>query len=428
MKILKPNDQVFWCLENKLSAPLRTSIKTDVVIIGGGMAGLTAAQSFRKRGLSVVLLEKNYCGSGASGKSSGFITPDSEINLNHFIRYYGAERADQIWKFGLSGVHLIKDNIKNFSIACDYVEEDTLVVANSHRGFKYGPQQEYDVRQQLGYPSTLYSQETLPRILGSSAYYGGIHYSGTFGINTYRYCQAMKEVLIDSGVTIYEDTPALKLYEGGVDTFSGSVKADYTIVCVDRFMPDLDALASKVYHVQTFLMISAPLSDKQVRDMFPEKNFMMWDTDLIYTYFRLTGDNRLLLGGGNVLTSYDTVEKHNATRMAKQLIHYFKKKFPTIAVNFEYMWPGLIGISKDVVPIAGRDKNIPSIYYVTAATGLPWAAALGNYSAMALLDKEINFDEFFSPYRSYILGDTFRSIFGTRLTFALSNFISICLK
>ena len=67
-----PQDEVFWYLNESAIKPLTHDIKTDVVIIGGGMAGLSAAQKFLEKNVKVVLIEKNYCGSGATGKSSGF--------------------------------------------------------------------------------------------------------------------------------------------------------------------------------------------------------------------------------------------------------------------------------------------------------------------------------------------------------------------
>src|SRR4029079_4960862 len=121
----------------------------------------------------------------------------------------------------------------------------------------------------------------------------------------------------------------------------------HIIVCTDRFEPALSqSLWDKIYHVQTFLMLSTPLSDAQVKSIFPDKPFMVWATDMIYNYSRLTGDKRLMVGGSDLFYTYMN-ESHNNVRVTKKLIGYAHKHFPLANLEFEYIWPGIVGISKD---------------------------------------------------------------------------------
>jgi len=422
---LLPQDQVFWYVNTINNQPLLHNITTDVVVIGGGMTGLSTAQAFAEKGYGVTLIEKNYCGAGASGKSSGFITPDSELSLFELQRIFGDITGKKIWELIGSGVHIIANNIKQYSINCDYQLQDTLVVANTSRAFINDVQKEYDNRKKAGYDSILYDQYSLQKVLGSPAYSGGISYGGTFGIHAYNYCLAMKQALHQSGVHIYEETPALRIFNKKVITPLASIQADHIIICTDRFDPAASSfLWDKIYHVQTFLMLSVPLSEEQVKKIFPTQSFMVWDTDMIYQYYRLTKDNRLMLGGSDLLYTYAD-ESHNNERVAKKLINYFRAKFPHVSLEFEYIWPGLIGISKDVFPVAGFDESMPSVYYIAGACGLPFAAALGFHCADRIANKNTEFDDYFSPYRSFTFGPITQRLLGTRLTFALSNFIAI---
>lgn len=422
---LFPQDQVFWYVNSKDIKPLMQDITTDVVIVGGGMAGLTAAQSFAQKGREVILIEKNYCGAGASGKSSGFITPDSELSLSDMIDKSSEDEAKKLWDFINTGVNIIKNNITTYNLACDYQPQDTLVVATSTRGFRKIIQPEHHARIQLGYQSSLYTQQELPKILASTHYYGGVSYGNTFGIHGFNYCQGMKTVLTDMGVKIYEESPAIEIKDHYVKTPHATIKAQHIIVAMDHAVTNLNLIKDKVYHVQTALMLSAPLSDVQVKKIFPNKHYLVWDTDMIYHYFRLTGDNRLLLGGAGLLYTYAKSETHNNHYLANTLNKYFATRFPHVNLQWDYMWPGLIGISKDVRPIAGFDKNMPSVYYLTAAAGLPVAAAIGNYSAERIVDNNIIHDDCLSPYRNYILGSWANNMLGTRLTFALNNFLTV---
>lgn len=418
-----PQNEIFWHLQNPHTSSLNHSIQTDVVVLGGGMAGLSTAQGFREKGMEVVLLEKNLCGSGATGRSSGFITPSSELSLDNLAHFYGHEEAKKLWNFVLSGGSLIRENIRKFNLECDYQEEDTLVLATSRHGFRNAIQREYYTHKQLGYESKLYDAHQIQNIIGSAGYYGGIAYGDSFGIDASSYCTGMKNVLQNLGVAIYENTPAIEIKDHVVVTAHAQVKAKYIIVCVDRFLPSLGKLTHDIFQAQTFLMMSYPLLDEHVKMLFPEKKYMAWDTHLIYNYFRLTGDNRLMLGGSNIFNTYVSQESHNPTIIVKKLQNYFSHKFPELPVAFEYVWPGLIGLSKDLLPIAGRDKDMNSVYYVSAATGLPWAAALGAYSAQDIVEGESSFEPYFSPYRKYTIRSTFQSILGKPITFALSNML-----
>ena len=267
------------------------------------MAGLSAAQAFAKKGKKVALLEAYYCGSGASGKSSGFITPNSELSLADFVERYGAAGAQKIWSSIESGVEHIRTNIQNYNLNCDYSTEDSLEVANSQSTIKK-IREEHEDLVKLGFKTSFFTQEELPSVLGSKEYYGGVTYPNTFGINAYKYCQEMKEILIKQGVMIYEETPALSFSDHEINTLHAKVKADYIIVCADRFIPTFGVLTKEIYHAQNFLLISQPLKEHEIKTIFPQKNLMVWDTDLLYTYYRVSG-NRLLLGGGFVV--YDLI-------------------------------------------------------------------------------------------------------------------------
>src|SRR6476660_2050173 len=115
---------------------LQEDLSCDVVVIGGGMAGLMCTQELQNAGKSVIILEKTFVGSGASGKSSGFITPDSELELYNLYDDLGAKAAKELWEFVKGGVEAIKNNIIANNFECDYQVQDSLFVAASKSDFK----------------------------------------------------------------------------------------------------------------------------------------------------------------------------------------------------------------------------------------------------------------------------------------------------
>lgn len=423
--MVMPFEQVYWFL-NHITKPRRLtqSQKADVVIVGGGLAGLGAAQACHERGLSVVVIEKALCGSGGSGLSSGFITPNSELGLSHYLHEYGPEKAKMIWDLVQRGGDIIKKNIDAYAIDCDYVAEETLIVANSLAGFA-DLYEEHKSFQKLGYKSALYFKKDISKLIGSETFDGGLTFNTTFGINPFKYVQTMKERLVEKGVHIFEETLALKVHKNYVQTPFGDVYGEHIIVCVDRAMQDLNLIPSKVSQVQTFIMLSSVLDQDTIKKIFPDKRYMVWDTDLVYQYYRLTADNRFLIGGSTMWLSYQKQTTCHPKSVVKKLSAYMKSRFPDVSLNFEYIWPGMIGISKDLSAIAGRDRDIPNHYYVTAVTGLPWAVTLGRYAVEHLFDGRTDMDEMFSPYRSFPLSDGFHYILGKSNTFALSDLISM---
>jgi gamma-glutamylputrescine oxidase len=417
-----PQDEVFWYLKRDAIKPRMQNMEVDVAIIGGGMAGLSAAQAFHKRGKKVALFEQYYCGAGASGKSSGFITPNAELSLTDFIARYGAHTAKSIWDLFTRGVEDIRGAINEHQIECDYAAQDTLMLANDKKAFEK-LKKEYENLSTMGFKTSFCGGTDLQKKIGTSAYLAAVCYEDTFGISAYLYCQQMMQVLQNSGVHIFEETPVTAINDHILKTAHADIRAEYIVVCADRFIPDLGLLKHEIYHIQTFLMISQLLADQEIRAIFPEKNYMVWDSEMIYTYFRVTGQNRLLLGGGSLLSGYAAHAQHENKNMLKKLTSYFKKRFPTLDVQFEHMWPGLIGLSKDIAPIAGRDKDKSHIYYVAACAGLPIAAALGRYSAEHLVDGRTDLDHCFTPYRPFPIGGAVQTILGNKISFAASNLI-----
>jgi gamma-glutamylputrescine oxidase len=210
----------------------------------------------------------------------------------------------------------------------------------------------------------------------------------------------------------------------GFDTQEGSVSARGVVVCTDRSIPELGALEREIYHVQTFLGMTAPLSEAALQRIFPSGPVMTWDSDLIYSYFRLADRNRLLLGGGQLLHTYASRPPASLERFARHARAEFAATFPEVDVQIESAWSGMLGVSKDLQPILGPDPERESICFVGAATGLPWAAALGRYAAERILDGRRDFDAAFSPAREFVIGPRLQALLSTPLAFALANAVT----
>ena len=98
--------------------PLDKDITCDVLVVGGGMSGISAAAEFLRQGLRVVVIDKNIIGGSSTGRSAGFLTPDSELGLHQLVRRYGVEAARDIWEMPVRGIErLVRTSISSGSNA-----------------------------------------------------------------------------------------------------------------------------------------------------------------------------------------------------------------------------------------------------------------------------------------------------------------------
>jgi len=405
--------------------PLRKNISCQNLVIGGGIAGLHAALHLVERGEQVVLLERNICGGSSTGKSAGFLTPDSELELSQLIRRYGKNGARQIWSMAVDGVDLIVKTIRKYRIDCDLSKADSLFVGIGHSG-KKAVLEEIDARKKLGFKSEYYNEKKISLINKGTGYSAGIKYKNTYAMNALLYAQGLKEVLIKKGMRIYESTEVTEIKNRTAKTHLGSVNADNIIICIDKMKKDFSSVSKEVYSAQTFLAITEPLSNKDIQSMFPKDKVMCWDSKLIYSYYRLTKDNRLLLGGGSALTTFSSTDV-TKPNVINSVIDEFKKRFPAVKnIEFIQYWPGRIDTTKDLIPLVDFDKKYPHIQYVLGCVGLPWGAFCGMYAAKRLKDEK--YCHFYCEYlkmdRNYLIPYWLQSIIGKKLAFSLNNAFS----
>ncbi len=407
-------------------APLSKSIKCDVLIVGGGFSGMSAAAEFLGKGLSVVLIEKNIVGGSSSGRSAGFLTPDSELELHQLVRRFGTDAAREIWEMPCRGIDRIVQAIKKHDVECGLLEQDSLFLGLG-KGGNEAVESELECRQSVGFTDQqTYDERELKGILGAENYTAGIRYTGTYGVNPLLCLQGLKDVCIDNGMQVFESTAMERLDDHTVYTHGGSVTADRIIIAVDKLNRSISPLAGEIFHAQTFMSVTEPLSDKELNHLFPDGNQMQcWDSKLVYTYFRLTGDNRLLVGGGSALTTF-LPGAYNGRKVIKKVIKDFKSHFPGLRdLSFIQFWPGLIDTTRDLLPLIVKPPNQPHLQFILGIVGLPWATFAGSFAAKNALGEAAEdykrYYPYFSNRRHFALPSGLASLIGKPALFSLTN-------
>jgi len=391
-----------------------------VAIVGGGIAGLTVADELLRRGVEgIVLLEAKSCGAGATGRSSGFITPPSELGLQELRRRFGDADARTLWQAAQDGCATIAETIDRFSIECGRINADSLFVASGDRDFA-AVEDEHRAMKELGFASTLYGAAQLQSVLGSSSYGGGVRFGGTFAIDPHEYVQALAASLEQRGLTLMENVRVAKIADGKVESSDGTVRANRIFVCTDFESARLNVAKRAVYHAQTFIALSEVLPEDIIREVFPRQPLLVWDNDLIYQYFRLTTDRRLLVGGGLLSRTYASSSPHDPSAV-HHIVSSIRGRFPVLErVRFEFDWNGLIGVTKDLLPLAGSvgEKR----YVALCASGLPWSVVAAQTAVRTAMDGSGGrLEQILHPRRSFTDLDVLQPLAGKPVTFALSH-------
>ncbi len=406
--------------------PLNRAIRCDVAIVGGGLSGVSAAAEFVRQGYSVVLIEKNILGGSSTGRSAGFLTPDSELELHQLVRRYGLEAAREIWDMPVRGIDRLVQGIKTHEIECGLLEQDSLFLGIGAGG-KKAVASELECRQSVGFTDQeVYDQQELKRVIGAEGYTAGLRYTGTYGINPLLCMQGFKDVLIEHGTQVFESTEMERLDDHTLYTHGGSVTADRIIIAVDKMPRSISSLADELFHAQTFMSVTEPLTDQELRLLFPSgRQMQCWDSSLVYSYYRLTGDNRLVLGGGTALTTF-LREAYNDHRVIGKVIRHFKRHFPFLKdLSFIQFWPGLIDTTRDLLPIIVKPPTQPHLQFILGIVGLPWAAFAGSFAARNILgsgdDDYKKYYPYFTNRRHFAFPAGLAKIIGKPALFSLSN-------
>ena len=410
----------------KYCPPLTKDIKCDVLIVGGGFSGISAAAEFLKKGLSVVLIDKNIIGGSSSGRSAGMLTPDSELELHQLVRRYGVKAAGEIWEAPVRGIERVVQTIQKYDIKAGLLHQDSLFLGLGKDG-GHAVEEERECRESVGFTDQrVYDERQLKEVLGAQDYTAGIRYGGTYGINPLATLQGFKNLLIENGMQVYESTEMERLEGHTAYTHAGSVTADSIIIAIDKMSPSISPLSHEAFHAQTFLSVTEPLTDRELRILFPSGEQMQcWDSKLVYSYFRLTGDNRLLLGGGTPVTTY-LRDAYNNPRVIRKIIEDFRSHFPELAeLSFMQFWPGQIDMSRDLLPVIARPRELPHVRFILGCVGIPWATFCGSFAARMVLgeadDDYRKFVNYFSNQRHFPLPIGLGKVIGKPILFSLSN-------
>lgn len=371
---------------------LTGSVTADVCVVGGGIAGCSAALHLAERGYRVALLESQRIGFGASGRSGGQIIPGYACEQSTLDALVGRDDAQRMWEVSVEAIALLRERIARHDIQCDWRDGQLQVgVKPRHRQALLAWQQQLASR--YGYRSTrLIDRSELQTMLGSSRYEAGLYDSNGGHLHPLNYTLGLADAAAKAGAHIYEHSPAVELLPGepaAIRTEQGEVKARHVVLCANARIADIArGLRSRVMPVATYIVATEPLGEERARTLIRD-NWGVTDTNFILDYFRRSADHRLLFGGRVSYSGHDAFNTERATR--KRMLHVF----PQLAdVKIDYAWGGTLDITMNRAPDFGRIGR--NVYYLQGFSGhgVALAGMAGKLAANAIAGQAERFDLF----------------------------------
>ena len=385
---------------------LAGTVECDVCVVGGGIAGCSAALHLAERGYSVVLLEQNRIGWGASGRSGAQALFGVAAGQAKLERLIGARDARVVWDVSVEGLTLMRELIARHRIDCQWV--------HGHLQTAIKPRHDADLRAELdvlhtkyGYDSIRYvTREEVRSLVATERYISALYDTNCGHLHPLDYTLGLAAAAERAGTRIFEDTRALTIDEQAVRvrTAHGEVRARQVVLCGNVYLGSTaPSLTSKIMAVGTYIVATEPLGAERARALIAN-NAAVADSNWVLDYFRRSADHRLLFGGRVNYSGLSSFDAPSATR--RRMVGVF----PQLAdVKIEYTWGGDVDITLNRAPHFGRLS--PNVYFLQGFSGhgIALTGIAGKLVADAIAGTAERFDVFAKiPHRNFPGGAALR--------------------
>ncbi len=370
-------------------APLKGAHKADVCVIGAGYTGLSAALHLAQAGRSVVLLDAQRVGFGASGRNGGQLGSGQRLEQDALERLMGAPEAAKLWEMGEDAKALVKDLIGRFDIGC-HLKPGVAWTASTNADVRHMHEYAAFLEKTYGYNQieTL-DHAALQSVCPSPDYRGGMLDTGAAHLHPLNFALGLARAAAAAGVHIHERSAVHDIDEGTpatVRTDAGHVTADHVILACNGYLGGLNRrVAARVMPINNFIAATEPLGDR-IKDVLP-RDVAVADSRFVVNYFRLSHDGRLLFGGGE---SYGYRFPSDIAGLVRKPMSVV---FPHLKdVKIDYAWGGTLGITMKRLPYLAR--LAPNVLSASGYSGhgLGTATHAGQLMARAVQGDGDGFD------------------------------------
>jgi gamma-glutamylputrescine oxidase len=357
--------------------------RADVVIIGAGYTGLSAAHHIAKSGLVPLVLEANRPGWGASGRNGGVITAKFRLSFREIDAGHGRAMAKRMYDIAHESVEMVENLVSEYGIsAARLTRTGQVKAAHNQATLKAAIAEAEWMKREMGdHGVRILDAHGVREETGSEAFVGGVLNPGSGGIHPLNYVRGLAKGVAQRGIAIFQDSPVLRLSRdnAGViaETPDGVVRARQAVIATNSYS-DLTQATSRMQRTlvpfRSAIIATEKLSPNLAGSLMPTGRTYT-ETKRMMRWFRKV-DDRVIFGGRGAFGKQDSNAAFDALRKA------MAGMFPELAdVALEFRWSGLVGMTLDSVPHIGRldDRTLFAMGYNGA--GVAMSSLMGRYLA-----------------------------------------------
>ena len=309
--------------------------------------GLTAALKLAEASVDVALVEAAEIGWGASGRNNGLIAPGLKRDPHEAVRILGREAGDRLLRLSAGAPGIVFELIAAHDIDCDVNNRGWIQAAHS-RAARAQIRERVQSWQRLGSEVALIPDSDVAKRLGTDYYCGASFDPHGGSLNPLAYTRGLAAAAEAAGSSLFEESPAVQVKRDGdrwaVTTPTGVIMCSVVLCCTNAYCDDIPALRATVLPLRTAQIASEPLAEDQSRHILPGGESAS-DTQRLLTSFRLTADNRLIMGGASATAG----DEHRD--LFDRLHRAARDRFPGLGeIRWQYRWSGYLALTRDHLP------------------------------------------------------------------------------
>lgn len=349
--------------------------QADVVVVGGGFTGLSAALALARRGADVVVLEAGArVAAEASGRNGGHVNNGLAVDYAELAEKVGTDRAREWYRAYDDAVDTVERVVRDEAIDCDFMRHGKLKLATRPNQLAALQRSaERLIADRVDTDVEVLDAARVRAEVQSERFHGGLLYKRSGQMHMGRFAQGLAQAAERRGARIHTNTCVTRLERAGsghahrVHTSRGTVLAKQVLLATGATRHggygSFGWLRRRIVPIGSFIVVTEPLGAERALALLPGQRTYVTVAN-IHHYFRLTPDHRLVFGGrARFAVSSPQSDAASGEILRAGLV----ETFPQLAgVGIDYCWGGLVDMTQDRLPHAGERNGL---YYSMGYSG-----------------------------------------------------------